>query len=200
MAEWPADVITGTGARLRDLRREHRLTLADVEVETGISRSTISRLESGLRRANLELLLPLARVYRVTLDELVDPFPDDPRVKQRPLRRDGWTMVPLTRRAGGIQSYKMVIPGGHHSNEPQPRAHEGYEWLYILSGRLRLVLGEHDLELGPGEVAEFDTRLPHWFGNASPEPVEFLSLFGAQGERAHIRARSTTGNPSVPIV
>jgi mannose-6-phosphate isomerase-like protein (cupin superfamily) len=60
----------------------------------------------------------------------------------------------------------------------------------VLSGRLRLVLGEHDVLLDPGEVAEFDTRVPHWFGNPGPEPVEILSLFGPQGERLHVRARS----------
>lgn len=48
---------------------------------------------------------------------------------------------------------------------PDPRTHEGYEWLYVLSGRLRLVLAEHDVVLGPGEAAEFDTRVPHWFGS-----------------------------------
>jgi quercetin dioxygenase-like cupin family protein len=61
--------------------------------------------------------------------------------------------------------------------------------LYVLNGRLRVVLGEQDFELSPGEAAEFDTRVPHWFGAAGPEPVEFLSLFGRQGERAHLRAR-----------
>jgi quercetin dioxygenase-like cupin family protein len=58
----------------------------------------------------------------------------------------------------------------------------------VLNGRLRLVLGEHDLVLTPGEAAEFDTRVPHWFGAAGPGSVEFLSLFGKQGERAHLRA------------
>ena len=58
----------------------------------------------------------------------------------------------------------------------------------MLDGRLRLVLGEHDLVLEPGEAAEFDTRDPHWFGAADGRPVEFLSLFGKQGERAHLRA------------
>jgi hypothetical protein len=42
--------------------------------------------------------------------------------------------------------------------------------------------------MGPGEVAEFDTRLPHWFGAAGDEPVEILSLLGRQGERIHVRA------------
>ncbi|HEX3567650.1 MAG TPA: cupin domain-containing protein, partial [Acidimicrobiales bacterium] len=72
---------------------------------------------------------------------------------------------------------------------PDPQTHEGYEWLYVLQGRLRLVLGEHDLVLTAGEAAEFDTRVPHWFANAGSEPVEFLSLFGPQGERMHVRAR-----------
>jgi quercetin dioxygenase-like cupin family protein len=67
--------------------------------------------------------------------------------------------------------------------------HEGYEWLYVLSGQLRLVLGEHDLVLRAGEAAEFDTQVPHWFDHTGSEPVELLSLFGPQGERMHVRAR-----------
>ena len=126
----------------------------------------------------------------MTLDELVDAPPTgDPRIHVRPITRHGRTMVPLTRRPGGIQAYKMVEPGV--VREPDPQTHEGWEWLYVLSGRLRLVLGEHDLVLGPGEVAEFDTRVPHWFGAAGAEPVEFLSLFGKQGERAHVRASTS---------
>ncbi len=53
---------------------------------------------------------------------------------------------------------------------------------------VRLVLGEHDLTLSPGEAAEFDTRVPHWFGAATAQPVEYLSLIGRQGQRAHVRA------------
>ncbi len=84
----------------------------------------------------------------------------------------------------------MIIPGSPADQPPpDPRTHEGYEWLYVLAGRLRLILAEHDLVLGAGEAAEFDTRLPHWFGSADERPVEILSLFGAQGERMHVRAR-----------
>ena len=179
--------LQGVGTRLRTLRQERERTLADVAAETGVSVSTLSRLESGDRRPTLELLLPLARAYAVSLDELVDAPPTgDPRVHLRPVTRHGMTMVPLTRRAGGIQAYKLVVPVS--TKEPVPGSHEGYEWLYVLDGRLRLVLGEHDLVLGPGEAAEFDTRVPHWFGAADGRPVEILSLFGKQGERAHLRA------------
>ena len=80
---------------------------------------------------------------------------------------------------------------------PELKTHHGYEWLYVLSGRMRVVMGEHDVVLGAGEVAEFDTRVPHWFGSADPAPAEILSLFGRQGERAHLRAttKPAAGHP-----
>ena len=178
------------GPRLRALRQRRDTTLAALSRMTGISVSTLSRLESGDRRPTLELLLPLAKAHGVTLDELAGAPPTgDPRVHLRPVTRDGMTMLPLTRRPGGIQAYKLIIPAGSARTEPELKVHEGYEWVYVLSGRLRLILGGQDLVLSPGEAAEFDTRLPHWFGSADGESVEFLSLFGRQGERAHLRAR-----------
>lgn len=180
--------LDAVGPRLRALRHQRGTTLTDLSTETGISVSTLSRLESGARRPTLELLLPLARAHGVTLDELVGAPPTgDPRIHLRPVTRHGMTVLPLTRRVGGIQAFKLIIPISRR--EPDPKTHDGYDWLYVLNGRLRLLLGEHDLVLAPGEAAEFDTRVPHWFGVAEDQPVEILSLFGQQGERAHLRAR-----------
>jgi transcriptional regulator with XRE-family HTH domain len=187
----PEDVLATVGPRLRALRQERSITLAALAETTGISVSTLSRLESGGRRATLELLLPLARAYQVQLDDLVGaPQTGDPRVYARPITRFGQTILPLSRQAGGPQAFKHLIPAGKRQ-DPEPKTHEGYEWLYVISGRLRLVLGEHDLVLPAGEAAEFDTRVPHWFGSATGEAVEFLTIFGPQGERMHVRARST---------
>lgn len=182
--------LDAVGPRLKHLRRRRDATLADLAGETGISVSTLSRLEAGLRRPTLEQMLPLARAFGVTLDELVGAPPTgDPRINLRAVRGDDGTVIlPLTRRPGGIQAYKFVLPTGTDDAEPDLRTHEGYDWVYVLNGTLRLVLGDHDLILEPGEVAEFDTRTPHWFGATSAGPVEFLSLVGRQGERAHVRA------------
>ena len=182
--------LDAVGPRLKLLRQRRDSTLSEIAEETGISISTLSRLEAGLRRPTLEQLLPLARSYGVTLDDLVDaPATGDPRVNLRQIAGpDGSTILPLTNRPGGIQAYKFVLPAGHDDAEPELRTHEGYDWAFVLNGRLRLVLGEHDLILEPGEAAEFDTRTPHWFGATSAGPVEFLSLIGKQGERAHVRA------------
>ncbi|MFJ7156429.1 helix-turn-helix domain-containing protein [Streptomyces sp. NPDC101118] len=191
-------VLDEVAPRLRRLRDRHGLTLAALSEATGISKSTLSRLESGQRRPSLELLLPLAQAYQVPLDDLVGaPEVGDPRVRMSPRTMPhGGTAVPLTRSASPLQAYKMVIPD--RGSEPDLRTHEGYEWLYVLDGRLRLVLAEHDLVLGAGEAAEFDTRLPHWFGSADGRPVEVLSLFGKQGERMHVRARPRREDPGAP--
>ena len=191
------DVLDAVGPRLRALRRQRGLTLSELAESTGISVSTLSRLESGSRRPTLELLLPLARAHQVSLDELVDAPPTgDPRVQLRPVQRFGATVIPLTRRPGGVQAWKMVYPPGWPDYEPEPQVHEGYEWLYVLAGRMRLHLGGRDTVLRPGEVAEFDTRVPHFFANPGPEPAEVLSLFGPQGERMHVRTRPVAGTRS----
>ncbi|MDQ4138882.1 MAG: XRE family transcriptional regulator [Actinomycetota bacterium] len=181
--------LDAVGPRLKRLRAQRGVTLAELSETTGISKSTLSRLETGQRRPSLELLLPLAQAYRVPLDELVGaPEVGDPRVRLKPRRVHGRTVVPLTPNSAGVQAWKILIPGSQ--TEPVVRTHEGHEWLYVLTGKMRLILGDHDLVLGAGEVAEFDTRLPHWFGSADGKAAEVLSLFGRHGEAVHVRAKS----------
>jgi len=187
MADAIAAALAEVGPRLRRARTQRQVTLTELAAATGISKSTLSRLESGQRKPSLELLLPIAAVHRIPLDELVGaPELGDPRVRLTARHRNGRTVVPLTRRPGGIQAWKTVIPP--EPGEPELRTHEGYEWLYVLAGRVRLILAADDITLGPGEAAEFDTRVPHWFGPAGDQPVEVLSLLGQQGERIHVRA------------
>lgn len=190
MSEHSDQTLDTVGPRLKHLRLRRDITLTMLAEETGISTSTLSRLEAGLRRPTLEQLLPLARYYGVTLDSLVDaPRTADPRIDLRPMAcGDGSVIIPLTRRPGGIQAFKFVLPTGSDDETPDLRTHEGFDWAFVLNGTLRLVLGDQDLLLHAGQAAEFDTRTPHWFGATSAGPVEYLSLVGRQGQRAHVQA------------
>ncbi|MFE2407458.1 helix-turn-helix domain-containing protein [Kitasatospora sp. NPDC059408] len=185
MDEELEQILDAIGPRLRTLRRDRGLTLEALAATTGLSVSTLSRLESGLRRPTLDLLIPLARVHRVPLDQLVAaPATGDPRVHLTPLRRDdGSVLVPLTQYPGRVQVFKHVLA----PREPKLVTHEGYEWLYVLAGELRLVLGDREHTLRPGEVAEFDTSEPHWFGPTGAGAVEILHLFGPRGDQAVVR-------------
>jgi quercetin dioxygenase-like cupin family protein len=148
-----ASALAGAPRRLKKVRTQRRMTLSGVAAATGISKSTLSRLET--------------------------------RIRLKPGQVKGRTVIPLSRQPDSMQAWKIVIPTS--KVDPEPRAHDGHEWLYVLSGRMRLVLGNKDWVLGPGEVAEFDTQAPHWFGSTGEAPAEILSIFGRPGERMNDR-------------
>jgi transcriptional regulator with XRE-family HTH domain len=178
------------GARLRGFRRDADLSLADVAALLGVSISTVSRLETGRRAPTLDLLLPLARRYRLTLDDLVGaPATADPRTHPRPQSRGGMTALPL-HLGPGLKAFKNVLAAGPPDARIEARSHPGYHWLYVLDGALRVVLGDDDFPVRAGESFEIaDTRVPHGFGNAEPAPVEFISILS--GTPSAIRHRRT---------
>ncbi|MFC9789358.1 helix-turn-helix domain-containing protein [Rhodococcus sp. NPDC127528] len=181
-------ILGAIGPRLRRLRKDRGITLESLSADTGISVSALSRLESGVRRPTLDLLIPLARAHRIAIEQLIAaPATGDPRVHLAPVhKRHGTTLVPLTQYPGRVQVFKEVLA----PRQPKLVTHTGYEWLYVLAGDLRLILGEREFTLRPGEIAEFDTTEPHWFGPADAKAVEILHLFGPRGEQAVVRAQS----------
>jgi transcriptional regulator with XRE-family HTH domain len=178
---------TRVRGRLRDLRGERGLTLQQVADAANIDVSTLSRLESGKRRLALDHIPALASALGVSTDELLGSSPPaDPRIRSRPRTHKGLTMWPLTRGGtGGLRAYKIHISERRRKPPRQLPVHEGSDWLYVLSGRLRLLLGEQDLTIEPGDAVEFSTWTPHWFG-ALDGPVELIMIFGPQGERLHL--------------
>ncbi|MGH3383272.1 MAG: helix-turn-helix domain-containing protein [Nocardioidaceae bacterium] len=185
-----AAIVDGIGPRLRAIRIVNGATLEGVAQATGISLSTLSRLESGKRRPTLELLIPLARHYRVALDHLIDaPQTGDPRIHLQPVpRRRGGVIVPVSDYPGRVQVYKQVL----EPCEPRLVTHDGYEWLYVLAGVLRLIVDEDESTLRPGEIAEFDTRRPHWFGPADGHTVELLHLTTPHADQPVVRVSPPT--------
>ncbi|MFF4385141.1 helix-turn-helix domain-containing protein [Kitasatospora sp. NPDC001547] len=190
------DDVDGTlatmGPRLRAAREHHGLTLTAVSHATGISASTLSRIETGRRRPTLEVLLQLSKEYGVSLDELAgtEPAPAaEPRARAPLSFGDDKAVLPLTRYVGGLHAHKHVLPAVEGPPaRPRQLSHDGHEWLCVLYGRLWLALGDQDLVLVAGDVAEFDTRTPHGVANAGPGgPVEYLVMFGPQGERLRQR-------------
>ena len=174
--------------RLRELRTERGFTLQQVSDRAHIDISTLSRLESGKRRLALDHIAGLAAALGVSADELLGAAaPPDPRVRSEPVSRSGLTMWPLTNResAGGLRAFKVRIDPRRRKPPGRLRSHDGHDWMYVLEGRMRLMLGEQDLVIEAGEAVEFSTWTPHWFG-AVDGAVELIAVFGPHGERAHL--------------
>ncbi|QKW18142.1 helix-turn-helix transcriptional regulator [Kitasatospora sp. NA04385] len=191
-----ADTLAAMGPRLRAVRERRGSTLTGVSCATGISPSTLSRIETGRRKPTLEVVLQLAKEYGVSLDELAGTAPAaEPRTSALRRSGDDKAVLPLTRYVGGLHAHKHVLPAVQEPPaRPRQASHDGWEWLCVLYGRLWLALGDQDLVLSAGDVAEFDTRSPHGVANAGPGgPVEYLIMFGPQGERLRPRTPPARG-------
>ncbi|KIU15770.1 helix-turn-helix domain-containing protein [Mycolicibacterium llatzerense] len=183
------DIEARVRRRLRELRTQRGMTLEDVARAADIDISTLSRLESGKRRFALDHLPRLAAALSISTDELMRaPEAEDPRVRGASHSRDGITYWPLTRGgpAGGLHTFKIRVSTRRRTPPAELPVHDGQEWLYVLSGHLRLLLGERDFTIKPGEAVEFSTWTPHWFGTVDG-PVEAIAIFGPHGEKLHVR-------------
>jgi transcriptional regulator with XRE-family HTH domain len=182
------DVDARVRRRLRELRVSKGMTLEEVATSARIDVSTLSRLESGKRRLALDHLPRLAQALAVSTDDLLrEPERPDPRVRGTAHTHNGVTYWPLTRQgpAGGLHAFKIRISAKRNTPPAERPVHEGHDWVYVLSGELRLILGDRDFTISPGEAAEFSTWEPHWFGVVD-SPVEAIAILGPHGERLHL--------------
>jgi quercetin dioxygenase-like cupin family protein len=135
--------------------------------------SAISRLETGARRLTLAHVERLAEALERSPGDLLATHPA-PAVA-----RDGRTWWPVgPERLGGPQVYRVVLP----VEDPVRHQHEGHQWLHVLDGTARLLVGPRDRVLRAGETAEFSTWEPHALV-AVERPAEALIVFRAQPAR-----------------
>lgn len=175
-------LLEGLGPAIRRVRRERGLTQEEVAGEVGSSVAHISRLESGTRQPSLDGLLRVAAALGVEVGELLEaseePGPGTVvRGRTSPFHEAaGFSFQSLTPEAGpeGLAAMKIVFPADRH--EPEYKEHEGEEWIYVLSGRLRLTLGGEATVLEPGDAAYFNGLLPHRWDVLGEEDVEMLMV------------------------
>lgn len=187
MTQGPSDDVDAVvRQRLRSLRLARGWTLDDLAERAAVSPSTLSRLETGDRRLALDLLVALARALGTTIDELVATGTDDDVViKPRRGNVDGATVWPLTRPGAPADRTVVKLRLTPKRRAPEPRVHPGRDWFYVLSGTIRLRLGDRELLVQAGEAAEFATMTPHAL-SAHGGPAEIISIFDHDGERTHL--------------
>ena len=184
----PVDLSDVVRQRIRGLRQARGWSLDALAARCHLSPSTLSRIETGHRRIDLDQLVALAHGLGTTIDHLVEPI-DDADVIIRPVQHQepGLTIWVLSRDAvqhGGRLVAKMRITKERRAGPGHLVVHPGREWFTVLHGTAALYLGERQLAVGPGEAAEFSTMIPHSIG-ALGGPVEILTMFDQDGERAH---------------
>jgi transcriptional regulator with XRE-family HTH domain len=178
------DVEQVVRTRLRSLRNTLGLSLDDVAARTNLSSSTISRVETGNRAISLDVLIPLARALAVDLDSLLDVRNDDDVIiRPTPHRANSMTTWMLSRPTGKTIAIKIRLEPT--KRPPAQRVHPGHDWMFVINGRVRLLLGDRELIVEAGEAAEFATMTPHACA-AIGSPAEIIMIFDRDGQRAHV--------------
>jgi transcriptional regulator with XRE-family HTH domain len=179
-----SDVEQLARSRLRTLRTTLGYSLEELAERTNLSPSTISRIETGRRTLGLDVLVPLANALQVSLDVLLE-LPDDEDVVIRPVPHSSGTGTtwPLSRPNGRTIAIKVRVEPS--ASRPTQRVHPGHDWFVVLEGRVRLWLGDREIDVNTGEAAEFSTMIPHSF-SALHEPAELIMIFDREGQRAHV--------------
>ncbi|MFJ9868103.1 helix-turn-helix domain-containing protein [Streptomyces sp. NPDC101165] len=173
----PGGDLPAVAPQLRALRRRTGLTLEAAARSAGLSPAHLSRLETGQRQPSLPMLLALARIYGTTVAELLGETVADRDAVVRaadmePTRAGGWTYFQAGASGRGMQALRVRVPYGTQGDIV--RVHPGEEWLYVLTGRLRLRLGDTTHLLAPGDSAHFDSLTPHRLAAEDPDGVELL--------------------------
>lgn len=179
-----AELETLTRSRLRSLRTTLGYSLDELARRSNLSASTISRVETGKRALGLDVLVPLAHALQVSFDVLLE-LPGDDDVVIRPVAQTmgARTTWPLSRPDGRTLAMKVRLEPG--TDRPDQRVHPGHDWFVVIEGRVRLWLGDREIDVDTGEAAEFPTMTPHAM-TALDEPAELIMIFDREGQRAHV--------------
>lgn len=179
-----ADVEALARTRLRSLRTTLGYSLDELAERSNLSASTISRVETGKRSLSVDVLVPLANALQVSLDALFEvPTDDDVVIRPVPHSSGARTTWQLSRPDGRTVAMKMRLDAA--GAPPGQRVHPGHDWFLVLEGRVRLWLGERQIDVEAGEAAEFATMVPHAI-TALDAPAELIMIFDREGQRAHV--------------
>lgn len=166
------------GRKIRTLREEKGLTLEALSRDTGYPVDVLRDVEEGAIAAPVSLVLQLGRTFKMDIEE-IGAAPDRAATKRRAKshrkRVASYAYTPLTRpgEEKHLRAYRVTIDPetGHKGVEYH---HEGEEFVYVLSGGLKIQVGQNVSSLKKGESIAFDSSLHHALSNPTKEKAELL--------------------------
>jgi transcriptional regulator with XRE-family HTH domain len=183
------------GERVRALRAERGLTLDELAERSGVSRAMISRIERGESSATAQLLNRLCGGLGLTLSGLFarDDAPTSPlsRRADQTIWRDPGTgyvrrRVSPAATDGVLDLVDVMLPPGTNVTFDMPEFRGTDQLVYVLEGRLAMLLGDTPYDLGPGDCLHMRFETPHTFRNETSDEARYLVAL-ALGRRGQSR-------------
>ncbi len=147
---------------LRELRRQHKLSIAELSGESGVSVSVISKLERNQSAAEMETLFRLARVFGLTLSDLISLAENRTSHRRDSERYVSGDFTFDRVDFGNMRVMHAAAPRGAKLSTPSLHR-DDYELFWVRKGRVRFVLPRESYLLEAGESIQFDALLPHTY-------------------------------------
>ncbi len=165
------------GKKIKQARLEKKFKLDHIANETGFSIEYLKEIEAGKTTPPVGALLQLAKALQIDsgffLREQESKL--EKRVKAYSKRTENYAYSTLTPGAENkhLKAFRVTVdPNKEH--EGVGYCHEGEEFVYVLSGKIEVIVGDHVNSLGPNDSLHFNSGIKHQMKNVGEETTELL--------------------------
>lgn len=172
------------GEKLRALRLRKKMGLVELGEHTGLSPGLLSKIERSQVWPPLPTLLRIAMVFGVGLDH----FFNDERNVVGVVRKGEREKLDQTMGETVAFRFQSLDYSANQrktsawfaefetvaEEDAEPHQHEGSEFIFLLSGKLRIVIGRQEIELSKGDSLYFESHVPHWYSKIGPSRCEAI--------------------------
>lgn len=174
------------GQNIRNIRKQLGKTLTELATQAQITKSTLSKIETGQISSPVSTLIRIAEAMSVSLADFFQESDNLPKYsftrkgEGKIITQDGSKFgysyeglaLDMPNKAG--EPFILTIQPGDPIGEFQ---HGGQEFIYMLSGKVEFTIDDTVLKLSPGDSLYIDPTLPHKTKVISKTPAKFICIF-----------------------
>ena len=174
--------------RIRELRQITGLSIAEMAARTGMTESEYEACESGNKNLSIAFLYHCVLIFGVDMSDLLEG--KSPKLRSYALTRRGegqrieeahhmvgYNLASEFRNRIALPLYmEMNYHEGAENEQIELVRHEGQECDIVITGRMKIQIGEHTEILGPGDSIYYDSGTPHGMIAVDGEDCSFYAI------------------------
>ena len=177
MAAKKTDTMVPVGKKIKKIRTDKKITLDGMANETGLAIDYIKKIESGKERPPVGTLLQIAKALEVDSGFLLKDQASSRKTREKAYKKrtDDYAYTTLTPAAENkhLKAFRISIEG-MQEHKGVSYQHEGEEFVYVLSGKVEVTVGQHVNKLKSGDSLHFNSGIQHKLKNVGKDDAELL--------------------------
>ncbi len=169
--------LTPVGKKIKTARLGKKMTYETLANETGFSIDFLKKVEIGKITPPVGSLLQISRALEIDSGDLLKEEEGrmQDRIRAYTKRTDSYAYTTLTPGAENkhLKAFRVKIDA-MKDHEGVSYNHDGEEFVYVLTGDIEVVVGEHINTLGPGDSLHFNSGIQHHLRNIGQTDAEFI--------------------------